>query len=167
MASTPVSEAERERIRQLHGEGASVNAIAKQLRRSTATIHTHARSLGLSFDRSKVAAASAARRADAEVRRRELAENLLDDAQQFRQRIWGEFKQVQYVGKDGERVEDVLSEPPPKEQLDYARAMQIVLTQTLKLVEFDREKDASRLAMADQFLKAMMGGDPGGDAGGE
>ena len=167
MASTPVSDEERERIRQLHGEGASVNAIAKQLGRSTATIHAHARSLGLSFDRTPMAAANAARRVAAEVRRRELAENLLDDAERFRQRVWGPFTQIQYVGKDGDRREDHLSEPPPKEQLDYARAMQIVLTQTLRLVEFDREKDASRLAMADRFLNAMMGGDPGGDAGGE
>lgn len=167
MAGTPVTEAEREQIRRLHGEGKSAYAIAKTLGRSPATVTTHASSMGLSFDRTAMVEANKARRADADVRRRDLAENLLDDAERLRQRMWSPYTQIQYVGPQGIRKVDELDAPPPKEMLDYARAMQIAVTQTMKLVDFDREKDESRLALADRFLTAMMGGDPGGDAGGE
>jgi hypothetical protein len=163
----PVTDAERERIRELHAQGVSAKKIADQIGRPQSTVSRTAAQMGISFDRSKMAAAHAARRADAEERRRNLAEQLLDDAEKLRGRMWGEFRQVQYVGKDGDRREDVLAEPPPKEQLDYARAMQITITQMAKLFEFDREKDEQGRTMADRFVKLMLGEAPeAGDAEG-
>ncbi|MGP4019968.1 helix-turn-helix domain-containing protein [Saccharopolyspora sp. 5N708] len=72
-ASRPVTEQERERVRELHAQGKTRNAIAKIMGRSPGTISTIARELGLAFDRSATAAASAAKAADNKARRVEIA----------------------------------------------------------------------------------------------
>jgi hypothetical protein len=152
MTGTPLSDEEIERIQELHEQGRTRNEIARELGRSPGTITNHCNRLGLSFDRTQVIAMNRARRADAETRRRELTENLLDDAERIRQRMWNRFTQVQYVGRDGVRREDELEEPPPHEQLAYARTMNVLLTQHAKLAAMD---DDGGLTGALEGLKSL------------
>jgi hypothetical protein len=103
MTGTPLTEEEIERIRELQEQGRSRNEIARELGHSPGTVTNHCPHVGLSFDRTQVIEANRARRADAETRRRELTENLLDDVERIRQRMWARYTWVQYVGPDGVR----------------------------------------------------------------
>lgn len=152
MRGTPLSDEEIERIRELHAQGRTRNEIAREIERSPGTVTNHCNRMGLSFDRTPVMQANRARRADAETRRRELVENLLDDAERIRQRLWGRYTQIQYVGRDGIRREDELTEPPPHEQLAYARTLHVLLTQHAKLAAMD---DDGGLTGALEGLKTL------------
>ncbi len=133
MAGTPVTEVEREQMRALHAEGRSRNAIARELGRSVKTITRHCAEMGLSFDRSQTAQAVAAAQLDAKARRRQLADDLLGDVERLRAQIWGRYRRIEYVGREGRRVQDELDTPPPHEQLAYVRAPGLLLDKHLKL----------------------------------
>lgn len=66
----------------------SRNDIAKKYGRSGSTIGAIAEAAGLSFDRAKTEKATAARLADLEARKAELAAALLEDAEQLRTMLW-------------------------------------------------------------------------------
>ncbi|MEU6822813.1 helix-turn-helix domain-containing protein [Streptomyces atriruber] len=77
----PIREQDREQVRRLHAEGRSRNEIARTIQRSAATVSKIARAEGLTFSGgARVAAATEARRADAAVRREQLADQALDGA---------------------------------------------------------------------------------------
>ncbi|MGW1678517.1 helix-turn-helix domain-containing protein [Saccharopolyspora sp. NPDC002376] len=52
MAASPITDADRERVRELHTQGKTRNHIASEIGRSPSTVSKIARELGLSFDRS-------------------------------------------------------------------------------------------------------------------
>lgn len=139
MSGTPLTDEEKDRIRELHAQGMSRNAIARDIGRALATITNFCQREGLSFDRTNQEAAARARVVDAKTRRAELADQLLEDAQRLRGQIWSRHRVVQYVGRDGIRAEDVLDEPDTKAKLDLARTMQIMLDRHQKLIEFDSD----------------------------
>lgn len=159
MAGTPVTEEERERMRVLHGEGRSRNAIARDLGRSVETITRHCGEMGLSFDRSQTALAVAAAQVDAKARRRQISEGLLNDVERIREQLWSRYRRVDYVGRDGHRVEEVLAAPPPHEQLAYVRALGVLLDKHLKLDLHDSDSGAdnarSMLGQLGEALKAV------------
>lgn len=77
----PITDRDREAVRRLHGEGKSRNAIARTSGRGAATVSKIANELGLTFSGgARVAAATEAHRADAAVRREQLADDALDGA---------------------------------------------------------------------------------------
>jgi IS30 family transposase len=66
----PIRERDREAVRRLHAEGKSRNQIARELGRGAATVSKNAAAEGLIFSGgARVAAATAALRADAAARR--------------------------------------------------------------------------------------------------
>jgi hypothetical protein len=69
----PITDTELARLRELHGTGASCRQIARDMNRAPITVSKHAAALGLSFDRSQVKAATAARVADVAARRAEIS----------------------------------------------------------------------------------------------
>ncbi|RKT85613.1 Helix-turn-helix domain-containing protein [Saccharopolyspora antimicrobica] len=69
MGTSPITDSDRARVRELHEQGKTRNDIAKTLGRSPSTVSKLARELGLSFDRSATAAASAAKAIDNRARR--------------------------------------------------------------------------------------------------
>lgn len=76
--SKPFTEKERNTLRRLHAEGKSRNQIATLMRRSSRTISVYAEQLGLTFDRTKTAVATEARKTDAKARRAAIVEQLYD-----------------------------------------------------------------------------------------
>lgn len=56
----PITDADRERVRELHVQGKTRNDIAREIGRAPSTVSKPARALGLPFDRSKTAAARGA-----------------------------------------------------------------------------------------------------------
>ena len=59
-APAPLSDEERQQIRDLHAAGHGCNAIARQLGRDRSTISRAANDMGLTFDRARTRAATAA-----------------------------------------------------------------------------------------------------------
>lgn len=164
MTGTPLTDEEIEHIRELHEQGRSRNEIARELGRSPGTITNHCNRLGLSFDRTPVIAANRARRADAETRRRELTENLLDDAERVRQLIFSEYTQIQYIGPNAIRREDVLGLPPAKDMHDYARTFNILATQHAKLAAMDDDGGLTGALQSLNGLGAALQAAFGGDS---
>lgn len=72
----------RARIKQMHGEGMARNAIARELGLAASTVGGHAKALGLKWDRSKTAAATAAKLTDLGARRAALVDRMMTTAEQ-------------------------------------------------------------------------------------
>lgn len=79
-AREPVTDAERARVAELHAAGLSRAAIARDLGRGTATVGRIGEALGLSWDRSRTAAATAAKQIDNKARRAALIEDAYEQA---------------------------------------------------------------------------------------
>ncbi|KJQ54154.1 helix-turn-helix domain-containing protein [Microbacterium sp. SA39] len=73
----PITAEQRDRVAQLAREGMTRNAIAKEIGISTSTVSKYAHRAGISFNRSKTAAATAAVQIDNAARREALASKIL------------------------------------------------------------------------------------------
>lgn len=98
MATGPITDADRERIRQLHAEGLSCRAIARELGRSPASVGNHAKAMGLQWDQSRTAAATEAHKATNADRRARLVARLYGRADKIMDRL--EADQFKLVGLD-------------------------------------------------------------------
>ncbi|GGS88394.1 helix-turn-helix domain-containing protein [Nonomuraea spiralis] len=78
MPSPPLTDDERQQIRDLHAAGHGCNAIARQLGRDRSTISRAAQGMGLDFDRKQTREATQARRDDNAARRTRIITNLYD-----------------------------------------------------------------------------------------
>lgn len=116
-----VTDAERRRVAELHAQGLSRGAIARELGRSGDTIGRIADKLGLTWDRSKTAVAVKAKQADNRARRAELSRLLLDDAHRLRERLWTESEQVVSTPKGPAKVVQAL--PPARDARDLMTAV--------------------------------------------
>lgn len=85
---------------ELHGQGLSCNAIAREMGSNPSTIWLHAKGLGLYFDRTRTAAANEARRQDAAAKRLQLELDLLDDAEYLRLQLYELRTYFAHGGKD-------------------------------------------------------------------
>lgn len=80
-APIPFSDEEIAELKRLHGLGLGRNAIAVEMGRSTRGVTVHAERLGLTFDRTKTAAATEAKKIDAKARRAAIISQLYDLAE--------------------------------------------------------------------------------------
>lgn len=155
MAHRPVTQAERDQVAELHAAGKSRADIGRQLGRSATTIGRIGEQLGLSWDRTRTAAATAARSTDLAARRAELAALLLDDAFKIRERLYKPYTVVGF-SKDGEPLTVELTEPPAAELRNIMTTIGIAVDKHLVLARADA--DTSGRAAVDAWLAAMMGG---------
>jgi hypothetical protein len=129
--------AERDRIRQLHGQGLSRNAIATEIGRGVATVSRVAKDLGLSFDRSATQAATQAKVADAKARRAQLMQDLLHDAHKLRSQMWQQCEYIDHGGKDFVEARWWQPEPTPADKLKLMQAARAALDGSLRLDAHD------------------------------
>lgn len=133
----PLTDVEVSRLRELHASGASRNAIAKELGRSSSTVSAAAAKLGLSFDRTATAtataAAAAAKVADAKSRRAALVLDLLDDAERLRQQLWEPTTLHSFGGKDHTYASKRLTEPTFADKRSIMRAVSTAVTASTRL----------------------------------
>lgn len=151
-----VTDTDEQRIADLHSRGYSRNAIARETGWSAGTVTAVCERLGLSFDRTSVKAATAARKADAAQLRAELELQLLEDAQHLRAQVWQEHKYVSYGGKDFVKRSWKQPEPTPVDKLKLMQAAGIALDRSLKISTLDKsdEVDAAR-SMLGQLLEQL------------
>ncbi|BAC73234.1 hypothetical protein AQJ43_23710 [Streptomyces avermitilis] len=149
------SEADEATLRQLHADGVSRNAIARQMGFAVGTITNHARRLGLSFDREAVRAATDARQVDLKDQRQQAQQRLMDFFNHQLDRAESRYLVTGWT-HTGAPVAEWLQEPPARETKDLTSAATQALDRALKLAQFDAEHDDKNLSAMDRFLGAML-----------
>ncbi|MEU4234170.1 helix-turn-helix domain-containing protein [Nonomuraea sp. NPDC026600] len=155
MAAPPLTDAERQQIRDLHAAGHGCNAIARQLGRDRATISKHAKDLDLTFDRAQTRVATQARVDDAKHKRALLADQLLDDALRLRGQLWEPCKVYNFGGRDNTYAEANLEQPDFAGQEKILRSLAVAVDKHARLIELDRDPEG--LAAVDAWLRGITG----------
>jgi hypothetical protein len=146
MAATPLTDAERQQIRDLHAAGLGCAAIAREIGRDRSTISVHARAMGLTFDRAQTRAATQARVDDARDRRSKLALDLLADAERLRTQLWTPCIVHSFGGRNNSYNEHELPEPPFRDKRDIMNTAALALDKHMRLLDFDQRDGADEVA---------------------
>lgn len=133
MAARPVTDTERQQVATLHAAGCSRNDIAAQLGRSGSTISKIATDLGLSFDRTTVQAATAAKVADARAKRTHEMNALLDDAKRLRLQLFAPCIVHAFGGKENTYNQAELDRPPFADQAKIMQAYSLAIDKSIRL----------------------------------
>jgi len=155
----PFTEAERMKIRLLHGRQMSATAIAKELKRSVSGVTSVARSMDLHFDHEQTAAATTAAAIDMRGRRARIAERLLREAEGCLDDLHRPHMAYSFAtgGDPDTRFTQHLAMPQPSDKNQLMRAAQAALTEHRRLAEFDAD-DKEGMSAVDQWLRGMLGG---------
>ncbi|SCD46260.1 MULTISPECIES: helix-turn-helix domain-containing protein [unclassified Streptomyces] len=153
----PVTDEERETVRQLHAEGLGRNAIAKQLSRSGRTITEIAGELGISFAAraGQVAAATEVRQADLADRRAAFATKLQDIAEREAAKINQPLLYWDWGGKEHDFDTHLAPEPTPADKRALMGTVATALDRSLKLVP---PKDESGVEEGLALITQLMSG---------
>ncbi|MFE4548875.1 helix-turn-helix domain-containing protein [Streptomyces sp. NPDC056785] len=156
-SKNPVTDAERERVRELHAAGMGRNEIATELGRSGRTISEIAKGLGLSFARAaQVQQATEIRTADLADRRTRFAVELQDLAERELKKVNAPHTYFDWGGKDHDFDTYEAPEPTPSDKRALLGVIATAVDRSLKLSP--PEQDTEGLAAVDAWLKGMMGG---------
>ena len=137
--SNPVTDQERERVKQLHAEGLGRNAIAAELGRPTGTVTNIARQLGLDFDRTATEAAVKARKIDLAEKRGLLREKFLNRADELLNRAAEPYLVHNFGGKDNTYAEHQLDLPPAAEARNLTQAAATAATAEIRISQADND----------------------------
>lgn len=118
-----------------HADGDSITAIAKRMQRSASTVSKHGKRLGLSWDRARTAAATAAVIADGRARRAALEQRMLDEAERSLDRMWSGLEVGAFAGADGEFKHAWIEEPSPADRKAIMQTAATAATAAAKLAE--------------------------------
>lgn len=151
----PLSDEDRDRIRQLHADGLSRNAIAAEIGRSAGVVTKVCQQLGLSFDRSATKAAVEAAVVDAKSKRTQLANDLLDDAAKIRAQLWERCRVYSFGGRDNAYNETWHERPDFASQLKIMQTVGVAVEKVLRIEAHDA--DTQGLAAVDAWLRDMIG----------
>ncbi|GAA2457016.1 helix-turn-helix domain-containing protein [Streptomyces macrosporus] len=134
----PVTDADYEQVRKLHGQNLGRNEIARRMQRSPRTISVIAEELGLTFDRTMTAAATEARKIDAKARRAALIDRAYGRAERVFDRL--EADQYKFTSTTVNGIEtEVLDHVPAHEEKALAGAITQYLNQAAKLEALDSD----------------------------
>ncbi|MET8511981.1 hypothetical protein [Streptomyces sp. NPDC005077] len=160
MARTFSAEDE-ETLRQLHADGVSRNEIARQMAWSVGTVTSHAKRLGLAFDRSATRAAVEARQVDLTALRQQGEQRLMEHFNRMLDRAQGRYLLTTF-DHVGTFVSQLVPEPPARETKDLTTAAVQALNAAVKLAQVDAGDDKN-LSAIDRFLNLAMGEAAGKD----
>jgi predicted metal-dependent hydrolase len=170
--NAPFTEAERMKIRLLHGRQMSATAIAKELKRSVSGVTSVAKSMDLHFDHEQTATATATAAIDMRGRRARIAERLLREAEGLLDDLHRPYMDHAFSqgGDPADRFVQHLAMPTPADKNQQVRAAQAALTEHRKLAEFDAETQAGEaknmLGDLGRTLRAVADALEDGDDGG-
>ncbi|MGW2724811.1 hypothetical protein [Streptomyces sp. NPDC001492] len=133
-APWPLPEEFHDKIRELHSLGYGRNRIAREIGQPPVSVSRTAEFLGLTFDRTKIQAATEARMADIAERKSLLAEDLLGDAEKLRKQLWEPTTVYSFGGKDNTYEEHEFDEAPAAEKRALMSTAGIAIDRVLKLV---------------------------------
>jgi len=136
----PVTEEDRRRVAELHGQGKSRNAIAAEIGRSGRTVSRICAEHNppLTFERTRTAAATEAKKADGAARRAALQLEALDAAAKLFSQMFAPTKIYNFGGKENDYNERDVDEPPFRDKRDIATSIKALADTALKLAEYDK-----------------------------
>lgn len=137
----PVTDAERQWIKELHAQGLGRNEIARRVDRAWSVTSRICREEGLTFDRASVKEANVAMRADMEQMRLKLAYAMLDKAQELIESLDDEFVAFNFGGKDNTFESEVLAGPPPDAIRNIMTSAAIAAQRSMELTKFDADRE--------------------------
>lgn len=150
MVASPITDLDRERVRELHAQGKTRNDIAREIGRSPSTVSKLARALGLSFDRTKTAAATAAKQQDNRARRTSLVGRLYGRSERILDRV--EAPNYTFTTATVNGIETkVLDHVPAPDEKALAASISSHLTSAAKLEAIDANRGT-------ESAKSMLGG---------
>lgn len=142
----PVTDEDRERVRQLHAEGKGRNEIATELGRSGRTISEIAKGLGISFARAaEVRQATEIRQADLAARRAAFAIKLQDIAEREAAKINQPHEYWDWGGKEHDFDTHTAPEPTPGDKRAYMGLVATAVDRSLKLAPPKEEGGADKV----------------------
>ncbi|MEO3860893.1 helix-turn-helix domain-containing protein [Acrocarpospora sp. B8E8] len=144
-APRPLSDDDRDRIRELAKQGLSCNAIAKELGRAPSVISRASTKMGVTFDRSQTKAATEAHALDAAAKRALLSSHLIDDALKIRAQLWEPCVAFNFGGRDNTYAEHNMERPDFAAQEKILRSMAIAVEKSLRLTDYDTGDDAAKV----------------------
>lgn len=121
------------RFRELHTQGLGRNAISREMGICNAVVSRTAEHLELTFERSRIEAATAARLADLAERRSILAEQLTSDAERLRKKLWEPTFVYAFGGAQNVYTSEPVDEPPPADKRSLMSTVGIAVDKSLKL----------------------------------
>ncbi len=140
-----VTEADRAYIAKLHADGLGRNEIAAKAGFSAGTITAVCKRLGLNFDRTATATATAARQIDAKARRGAIADRLYARVEAQLARLeeqWYAFPVILDRGEGGGTYTDEheVRHPPAQDERAHAGAISTYLASAAKLEALDADR---------------------------
>ncbi|MDF7641737.1 helix-turn-helix domain-containing protein [Bifidobacterium sp. ESL0784] len=148
-----VTQAEQDKIRELHAQGKSLNSIAKTLHRSTSTIKKYADLMGLSFERGATVNATMAKTADAAAKRAILKDRLLDEATSLLEDLHKPYPVYMFT-QSGSYLEHEMKKPPADVVRNLMTSVGIALQRSIDLERVDQQSEASTTVI-DDYLKSI------------
>lgn len=148
----PLPEEFHDQIRELHALGYGRNRIAREINRPPVMVSRTAEFLGLTFDRSRIEAATKARLADIAERKSLLAEDLLGDAEKLRKQLWEPAEVFAFGGKENTFNSEPVPEPPAADKRALMATAATAIDRMLKLLP---PEDASNLDSAKSMLGSL------------
>lgn len=153
-APRPDADETRARVRELHSQGLSRNAIARELNVSPSTVSKRAKEAGLGFDRSQTAIAVAAQSIDLAARRARLVERMMDLAEDTVSIIEaGELEQVQIT--QAGKVVRTTRKPDMTDRRNAVTISGIAVDKATKLL--DRDSGVESATSTLDALEAAIG----------
>lgn len=139
MRGPPITEEDHRRVRELHAQGLSRNAIAREMGRSARTVSRIAEEHQLTFVRGpQVRAATEAKKVDAAARRARLQVDMLAAAEKLLLQMFAPAKVYNFGGKENTYEEQLHDEPPFRDKRDIASALTQLVTGSARLAELDK-----------------------------
>ncbi|MYW34483.1 hypothetical protein GT040_35725 [Streptomyces sp. SID2119] len=133
MAHGTMGEDKFERFLELHTQGLGRNAISREMGVTASVVSRTAEHLGVTFDRSRIEAATAARLADLAERRSILAEQLTSDAERLRKKLWEPTFVYAFGGAQNIYNSEPVDEPPPADKRSLMSTASTAIDKSLKL----------------------------------
>ena len=158
MSGVPFTDAERLRVRQLHAQGMSSRAIARELGRSQGAVSKNAAAMGLSFDREQTKAATAAVVADSAALRAQTSRRFLVKSGDLLDQMDQPHTAFNFGGKDNTYEEHEFEKPPVDALKSLMQSAALAFDKHLAQDKHDAKGDEGGSAL-DQWIKAMLGKD--------
>lgn len=156
-ARPPWTPAEDTTLRALHESGRSLHSIAAEMSRSKDTISRKASALGLTWDRSRTAAAANAVVVDNKARRALLVGTLYTRAEELLAQITEPHLVFNFGGKENDYNERLLDRPPTGDIRNLMQSASIALQRAVDLENVDATSN-NELPAVDAWIAAMTGG---------
>jgi hypothetical protein len=150
----PVTEAERMKIRVLHGKGWAATRIAKEIKRSVPTVTRTAAKMGMHFDHAQTEAATKAAAIDMKARRARIAARMLDESEELLDDLKRPYVDHTFSAA-GVYVQHAAM-PTPQDKAHLTRSAGNLMSEHRRLAEFDDDDGHNEAAKS--LLAAVMEG---------